>query len=234
MDINNITVKMPEHIFLFGHRKQHGKDTCCDFAEEILADLGVGYCRTFFAKKLKEMAADEYNLDLSLMEDNDYKCSSPAHLNGKTVRDILIEIGNRERSKDKDCWVRYAFKDIFESKQPIGLISDFRFPNEAAAIPSVATDLFSHICDKAPHTPMSMTAIQVHKVLVHRPDGVFVSDGADDQLPDLQEPIDEDDNSPGYWDHVIINDDTSDRWKESLKSKVAELLNDHVQIRQAQ
>ena len=62
---NSIKIPAPEHIFLFGHRKQHGKDTCCDFAEEILNDKGIEYCRTFFAKSLKELTAKWYNLDLN-------------------------------------------------------------------------------------------------------------------------------------------------------------------------
>lgn len=186
----------PKHIILFGHRKQHGKDTCCDLAELILRDKEISYCRTFFAKKLKQMAADKYDLDVDKMEFDEYKNSKPEHLNGKTVREVLIDIGNGERAKDPNCWVNYAYDEIFQSGSNIGLISDFRFPNEAKSIAK------NNAC--------------VHKILVYRPDGKFVSDGADDQLPDLE--------NESYWDHVIINEDKTENWKQSLKIKVAGVI----------
>lgn len=206
-------VKMPEHIFLFGHRKQHGKDTCCEMAEKILEG---DYCRTFFAKKLKYMAADEYQLDVSLMEEEWYKKSSPKHLNGKTVRDILIEVGKRERNKDIDVWVRYAIEEIIETDAKVGIISDFRFPNESEAIIKICTEYyFKHVESKA--ETMDFAVPKVHKVLVHRPNGKFVSDGADDQLPDVDD----------FWDYVIINEDTED-WEDKLYSNVKEILEANV------
>ena len=201
---------MLQHIFLFGHRKQHGKDTCCDIAEELLKEWNVQYCRTFYAKQLKIQASASHNLDASLMEDNDYKASKPEHLNGKSVRDILIEVGNNKRAEDPDYWVRAALNDLLESQVGVGIISDFRFPNEALAYEHLIT---------AEEKPM------IHKVLVHRPDGVFAADGSDDQLPDLANTEDE-----KYWDYVIMNNDTTENWKSSLREQVKEVLQNHVQV----
>ena len=186
-----------EHIFLFGHRKQHGKDTCCDILESILSHRNRGYCRTSFAKRLKEMAAKEYNLDVNRMDDDEYKSSYPSHLDKKSVREMLIHIGCRERKKDPAFWAKHATSDIIKSGHKIGMVSDFRFPNEAMGLEN---------CGK------------IHKILVHRPNGKFVSDGADDQLPDVD----------SYWDHVIMNDDDSNTWKSTLVSKVKEVLNNYV------
>lgn len=187
----------PEHVFLFGHRKQHGKDTCCDILENILSNRGIGYCRTSFAKRLKEMAAREYDLNVNKMDIDEYKSSCPRHLNGKSVRDILIHVGCRERKKDPFYWSKYAAEDIKHSGYKIGMISDFRFPNEACGLSSCG---------------------QVHKILVHRPKGKFVSDGADDQLPDIDP----------YWDYVIINDNETSEWKDILVQKVKGVLSNYV------
>jgi hypothetical protein len=52
--------------------------------------------------------------------------------------------------------------------------------------------------------------------LVHRPAGVFKNDGADGELPDL-----EDTNA---WDYVIMNDIEGQGWKERLEIQMKEIL----------
>ena len=185
-----------EHVVLFGHRKQHGKDTCCDILESILLDRKIGYCRTSFAKRLKEMAAKEYDLDVNKMDMDEYKSSYPSHLDGKSVREVLIHVGCRERERDPFFWSKHAAEDIITSGHKIGMISDFRFPNEASGMSNCGA---------------------VHKILVYRPSGKFVCDGADDQLPDIDP----------YWDYVIINEDTS-TWRDTLVKKVKAVLSNYV------
>lgn len=197
---------LPKHILLFGHRKQHGKDTCCDILEEYLTDNNISFIRTLFAKSLKEMAAKNYNIDLSRVESEEYKQSKPEHLNGQTVRDILIKIGLEERAKDPLVFCRATYVEMFESGCDFAFASDFRFPNEGSSCDKI---LDAYLKEKGITDQTEKPT--VHKILVHRPDGRFVNDGADDQLPDLDE---------NYWDYVIINDDTSDSWRETLSTRL--------------
>ena len=134
---------------------------------------------------------------------------------------MLIFVGNKKRSEDKDYWVRSVVMELFESQKKIGLVSDFRFPNESEAIPELSTDFMDYVGEKIPNVPLEMGPTHIHKVLVHRPNGLFVSDGADDKLPDLDDKVD-------FWDHVIINNDTTSNWKKSLKHKVRELIEKYV------
>jgi len=39
---------MLTHIFLFGHRQGHGKDTCCDILEDIFTKNKVTYLTPLF------------------------------------------------------------------------------------------------------------------------------------------------------------------------------------------
>jgi hypothetical protein len=125
-------IDLPEKIFLFGHRAGHGKDESCDILEEILSKRKIKYCRNSFAKHLKQDAARKYMLDYSRMNDSDYKNSKPEHLNGLTVREVLIHEGNTARKIWLHTWAWSCFSEILESNSRIGFVSDFRFPNEAS------------------------------------------------------------------------------------------------------
>ena len=209
-------IQLPKHILAFGHRKQHGKDTCCDFLEEYFTENGISYTRTAFAKSLKEQTAEKYNLDVSLMESEYYKNSSPKNLKGKTVRQVLIEYGLAERAKEPLVFCRAAYTECFESGSDFCFMSDFRFPNEGETCDEILEGYLKerNITDQT-QVP------QVHKILVHRPDGRFVSDGADDQLPDVSD----------YWDYVIMNDDKTDNWKETLRSKLLSYVSKLTEIK---
>lgn len=215
-----INIHMPESIFLFGHRKQHGKDTCCDILEEEFQKKKINYCRTYFAKHLKLMASKLYNLDFEKMESKDYKNSKPAHLNGKSVRDVLLHLGQKEREKDPDVWVRHSINEILKSNTKVGMISDFRYPNEFDSIEKLCHEYFeSKVSYASFNYKFSYVMPFVHKILVHRVNGQFVEDGADDQLPDVDEK---------YWDYIIINDDESNNWRNSLKNKLMEYVRKNV------
>src|SRR4051812_4861238 len=103
---------MTQCIFLFGHRKQHGKDSCCDIMETLIRKKGLTHTRTYFAKKLKKHCADRYSLDFEKMELDQYKNSKPEHLNGLSVRDVLIKEGNFARGIWQDVWTSSAYSEI--------------------------------------------------------------------------------------------------------------------------
>jgi hypothetical protein len=194
-----------KYVFLFGHRKQHGKDTSVSLFTSMLADMGVSVKSDFFARKLKEQACDKYGLDFDKMGDDAYKNSKPPHLNGLTVRDVLIKEGCGARAIWQNVWAFPVYKNLLNSGAKVGLVSDFRYPNECACF----EECFDIV--NANNTYIKPTII---KVLVHKPDGKFVSDGADDQLPDVDP----------YWDFVIMNDDKTDNWKQNIERQLKNMV----------
>lgn len=207
------------YIFLFGHRQQHGKDTCCEILKNILSAKSIPSTRSYFAKLLKKQVAERYNLDFEKMEDNNYKLSCPEHLKPKqvekdgsviltprTVRDVLIEEGCKARSIWENTWANYAYREIFNSDVEIGYISDYRYPNEY--------NCFEYSYNSYVGSVRYINKPKVVRVLVHRPNGIFKNDGADGELPDI------DDNA---WDYTIINDGTSDNWKDRLYQQVYDM-----------
>jgi hypothetical protein len=192
---------MPKrHIILLGHRKQHGKDTVANIFQMLLPEKVK---RTMFAKRLKQQCAERYNLDLARMEDNDYKESRPEHLGGKSVRQVLIEEGCFGRSIWLPVWASGAYKEIFESSRPIGLITDYRFPNEYSD--------FEEICRVNGEDPSNYV---LHRILVNRPEGRFDDDGADAELPD---------SDSQCWDYAITNPETDD-WIIQLQMQVSSFI----------
>jgi hypothetical protein len=215
---------MNKIIFLFGHRQQHGKNTAAAMLEGYLKEKGIAYTNTYFAKKLKMICAEKYGLDFTKMEDNEYKMSCPPWLEKKTiywdvenkrevphwvfmdpgqlkieqitkkrtVRDVLLEEGQSSRAIWYDIWASGVYQEIEKYGTPIGIVSDFRYPNEYT------------------YSQKKKLDYKVVKILVHRPDGIFRSDGADDLIPDVDEK---------YWDHVIINNN-SPQWMENMKSHI--------------
>jgi hypothetical protein len=192
--------------------------------ETYLKEKGIDYIATYFAKKLKMVCAEKYGLDFSKMEDNEYKLSCPPWLEEKTtywdvenkvevphwvymdpgklkveqitkkrtVRDVLLEEGQSARAIWYDIWASGVYEEITKSGKSVGIVSDFRYPNEYTFSQKKKIDY------------------KVVKILVHRPDGIFKSDGADNLIPDVDE---------NYWDHVIINNN-SPQWMEHMKTQV--------------
>jgi len=198
------------HIFLFGHRQQHGKDTCCNHLEDIFKEKTIPYCRSYFAKLLKYQIAERYNLDFYKMEDGAYKMSKPEHLGGLTVRDVLIKEGCGARVIWGDVWANSVYQEMFMSDAKVGIVSDYRFPNEYGC--------FERSFDfwKTKYLPpKDVIKPKVVRVLVHRPSGVFKNDGADGELPDIEK--------PECWDYIVINED-HDGWKGRLKDQVVSIM----------
>lgn len=187
------------HIFLFGHRKRHGKNVCASILEDLLKERNIDYCSTYFAKELKKLVANKYNLEFDRMECGDYKNSKPPHLNNMSVRDALIKEGVFSRGIWESVWSSKVYSEILNSNKQVGIVSDYRFPNEYTDVLS----LYNFPLEK------------VHRILVHRPNGVFLRDGADDQLPD----------DPTAWDYVIMNNVEGDDYQDNLKKQVSTILN---------
>lgn len=208
------------YIFLFGHRQQHGKDTCCNILEKLLIKKEIAFKRTFFAKLLKKQVSERYNLNFDKMEDNEYKKWCPPHIRKKivkkthdlseevcrTVRDILIEEGCKGRDIWENTWANSAYMEIFKSEADIGIISDYRYPNEYKAF-EASLEAFKADGGRV-GTPKPI------RVLVHRPDGLFKNDGADGELPDIDD---------SAWDYTILND-VKGNWEQHLEKQVSEML----------
>ena len=199
-----------KHVFLFGHRKQHGKNVSAEILEEYLRELDISCQPAYFAKSLKLYSSLKYNLIFDLMDDNDYKCSKPKHLNGLSVRDVLIREGLNARDIWLDTWAYASFKEIFDSGKEIGIISDFRFPNEYDSFYSILDAYVS----ANPYNNSYIEKPKIHKILVNRKDGIFANDGADDQVPDDE----------SYWDFVIRNDDKTPAWRENIKRQLRDII----------
>ncbi|MCS7317629.1 MAG: hypothetical protein NZZ41_04875 [Candidatus Dojkabacteria bacterium] len=201
---------IPKIIFLFGHRKQHGKDTCASIMESILDKCGVSCKKTSFAKKLKKCVAEKYNLSYEKMDYEDYKKSIIEPYN-KTVREILIQEGNLARSFWPDIWACHAYQEIFESNCEIGIISDFRFPNEF----DEQHKYLKYYLQKKniEYSSYYQENYKVYKILVLRENGTYINDGADDALPDEK----------SYYDYLINNPCSKD-WKNVLSHQIKIIL----------
>lgn len=205
---------MKKVIFLFGHRAQFGKDSGCDIASKILFDNSVSYIRTSFAKKLKKQVAERYDLDFARMEKDDYKKSKPEHLNGLTVRDVLIKEGTLARQIWGDVWTSSAYNEILNSNIPVGLISDLRYPNEFENFDKIYNRWSQkNNCDQ------SLKPLLI-KVLVHRENGEFKSDGSDDQLPDV---------GGECWDETVLNNIEDGEWYKNLVDQIKPIVIENLE-----
>ena len=243
-----------EHIFLLGHRAQHGKNEVGVILEQVLYGKKITK-QTFFAELLKKQVAERYGLDAEQMEFDEYKQWCPPWVNPikkdinsslvkewktegeqhmgliggewrnivstgggysgnvvvyespRTVREILIKEGCLAREIWGDTWANSSYQKLFNSEAEIGIITDYRFPNEFACFDQSF---------KSFNKDGNLVKPKVHRVLVHRPTGKFNNDGADNELPDL-----EDENA---WDYIIMNDIEGNGWKDYLKSQIVDML----------
>jgi hypothetical protein len=194
-----------DYIFLLGHRKTAGKDVSCKILLDILSNKNIATSHTYFAKMLKKHVCERYGLDFNKMGDDDYKNSTPDHLCGLTVRQVLIKEGCFARSIWQNTWSFPVYNDLLLSDCQVGIVSDFRYPNEYSCFDECYNILNGRTAVKKP---------KVFKVLVHRPQGKFVCDGADDQLPDVCD----------YWDHTIWNDDVTINWKQNIENQLRNMV----------
>jgi hypothetical protein len=178
--------------------------------KDILTSKGLSFHHTYFAKKLKRIAADKYNLDFDKMESSDYKKQTVPWIisekgTPKTVREILIEEGIMTRKIWKNTWSAATYKEIFSTEKEIGLISDYRFFNEYTSFTDICTEM------------KILTPPKIIRALVHRPYIPFDNDGADDELPDIE-------GGNSFWDVIINNNDCLD-WQKNLQTQLLNLVN---------
>lgn len=105
-----------------GHRRGVGKDTTA----KIIKGL-IGYERASFADNLYDIGKQLYEWagfkDRLYYEEN-YEQKEVPLLNGRTPRDILIDIGMKMREVDENIWINPII-----NKDNV-VITDVRFPNE--------------------------------------------------------------------------------------------------------
>lgn len=106
-----------------------GKDTlgAC-FTEHF------GFKRFAFADALKEMVAEKYGVDISVLHSQEGKRGICA-ANGKTWREILISEAAAEREKDPGVFAKMtAAKASATAEARRIVITDWRYPNEYSII----------------------------------------------------------------------------------------------------
>jgi hypothetical protein len=129
----------------------------------------------------------------------------------RTVRDILIEEGRFARSIWGDTWAWQVYKEIFDSGMEIGIVSDYRYPNESDPDGKLF-DLF--VQNKRAEDPTwKFVKPKIIKIQVYRKDGIFANDGADAELPD----------DFSFYDYNIMNETRAD-WRDNLKSQLLDIL----------
>jgi len=129
----------------------------------------------------------------------------------RTVRDILIEEGRFARSIWGDTWAWQVYKELFDSGMEIGIVSDYRYPNESDPNGKLF-DLF--VSNKQKEDPTwKFVKPKIIKIQVYRKDGIFANDGADAELPD----------DFSFYDYNIINEPRPD-WRDNLKRQIEDIL----------
>jgi hypothetical protein len=80
---------------------------------------------------LKKLASEKYNFGINLCYSQEGKKTFVRTDKGnETVRSVLIRLGEEERKKDTNVFIKKALEEIKNSNYRCIVISDFRFPNE--------------------------------------------------------------------------------------------------------
>ena len=123
---------MSPKIIAFGHQKYVGKDTIIKYCIDVLRPQlrGKRIVRRGFADKLYDICYQLYSWagfqPRSYYADHPYAKNNKL-ANGKTVREVLIEVGNHMRKYDPDVWIN---ANLRSQDFDILFVSDLRFPNE--------------------------------------------------------------------------------------------------------
>lgn len=107
-----------------------GKDTLFAFAAK------EGFIRLSFADDLKARARRDFGLTVE-HTDGHLKEIPCDKLGGFSPRDFLIDLGNLYRKYRPTFWVDVVAETIKQNPDKNYVITDVRYPNEAAAIKSV-------------------------------------------------------------------------------------------------
>jgi hypothetical protein len=131
-------------IIAFGHQKFTGKDTIIRYCIDVLRPIlrGKRIVRRGFADRVYDICHLLYSW--AGFQPRSYYVEHPyaknnVLANGKTVRDMLIEIGTPVmRAYDDNVWINATLRsDDFD----VLFISDLRFPNEFQAVESLGGTL---------------------------------------------------------------------------------------------
>lgn len=119
-------------IIAVGHQKNVGKDQFVKFCIDVLRShyRGAKILRRGFADKLYDICHLLYGWagfqTRQYYADHPYAKETRLDI-GKTVRQVLIEVGQHMRAYDSDVWINANLKAIdFD----ILFVTDLRFPNE--------------------------------------------------------------------------------------------------------
>lgn len=119
-----------------GHQKNVGKDKFVTFCIDVLRSetRKLRIVRRGFADKVYELCFSLYGwagFKPKAYYDEHPNAKNDVIINGKTVRQLLIDLGMLIRSYDGDAWLNACLKgDDFD----ILFITDLRFPNEFEAV----------------------------------------------------------------------------------------------------
>jgi dephospho-CoA kinase len=111
-----------------------GKDT---FANVLCKHKG--YRRFAFADPIKEMIAEEHNVPLEWLHS---PVGKQKVVNGKTLRQYCIDLGESERKKDPEVWGKRIAQQIKESNCQRVVISDWRLLPELFALQKAFPEAF--------------------------------------------------------------------------------------------
>ena len=171
-------------IIAFGHRRRVGKDVATNALIDMLAERGVPALRVSFADGLKESCADIFGwagLQGPLFYE-EYPQEKEEVLPdlGMSPRDIWIKVGNKMREVYEDVWIDLALHQPKERKAVI-IISDLRYPNEAAKVKAAGGVIVRVTRDVAPvSSDIADTALADYEEW----DLTILNDGTKDDLRD--------------------------------------------------
>ncbi len=119
-------------IIAVGHQKNVGKDKFITFCFDHLRTKtrALRIVRRGFADKIYEMCHSIYGwagFKSKVYYDENPERKNERLATGKTVRELLIEVGQHLRTIDKDIWVNTTLKTV---DADILFLSDLRFPTE--------------------------------------------------------------------------------------------------------
>jgi hypothetical protein len=119
-------------IIAIGHRKGTGKDTFAKFLLTYLRTntINKNIVRRGFADKLKDCCYLMYSwagLKYKMYYEEYPEHKADVLANGKTVRQIWIEVGQWMRNYDPNIWINANVLDVSSDYL---IIPDLRFPNE--------------------------------------------------------------------------------------------------------
>jgi hypothetical protein len=163
------------HLYAAGYLERRG-----DRYRLIHNTGGYAPMITAFAILLKEEVAEKFDFDVRLAYSDQGKATQIKLPSGekKTVRELLQWYGTDVvRARDREYWVRtmHHHLDLAEGKIPGIVISDVRFPNEAALVlqrKGLLVRLEAYPGYVPPSTHVSETALDRYKgfIMTIRPD----------------------------------------------------------------